>query len=97
MNIVNDYSCLMMIIITINELLVYNNYYLHSSIFLCILKLSYLHSCLYDKMMKVCPSRPSSKLKKATVPTLVPTSGVSFKDHYIREEIMLRRTKVFNY
>jgi hypothetical protein len=77
MNIVNDYSCLMVIIIKINELLVYNNYYLHPFIFLRILKLSYLYSCLYDKMMKVCPSRPSSE------------------DHYIREEIMLRRTKVF--
>jgi hypothetical protein len=69
----------MMIIITINELLVYNNYYLHSSIFLRILKLSYLYSCLYDKMMKVCLLRSSSD------------------DHYIRDEIMLQRTKVFNY
>jgi hypothetical protein len=34
---------------------------------------------LHHKMMKVCPSWPSSE------------------DHYIREEIMLRRTKVFDH
>ena len=75
-NIVNAYSCSIKIII--DKLLIYDNYYLYSFVFFCIPSFSYLYSCSYDKMMKVCPSWPSSE------------------EHCIREEIMLRRTNVFN-